>query len=131
MLLTKCLGIRYNCTGAASTEEAIELLALNTFNLLITDIVLPGASGFQLSQHISDTHPETVIVAMTGMADAKYTNEATRLGVYSLLRKPFDLPELFLLVDRAINYQALITSSSPYKQSPAIYANGDMEKSHQ
>ena len=98
----------YRCTAACSAEEAMVLLKTNLFNVVLTDIAMPGASGFDLAKYISSGYPKTAVVMMTGLSDTKYVSQAVRLGVQACLIKPFNLDQVGASIEKAVRHQALI-----------------------
>lgn len=116
-LLLMTLSSDYDCTTAASAAEAIELLAGTAFNLVLSDIAMPGASGIELCQFIREKFPDTVPIMVSGMTDIHYAIEALRLGAFDYVTKPFDLPQVQLSVERALRYQALLAFKRQYERS--------------
>lgn len=116
-LLATCLAVDYQCITAASAEEATELLEAGNFNLVMTDIRMPGASGFELCQLVQKVSPETVTIVLSGMTDIRYAIEAMRQGAFDYLTKPFDLSQVLLSVERALRYQALVMAKRQHEQS--------------
>src|SRR6185503_21219600 len=60
-LLSMYLSEEYTCVMADGAEEARAMLAGGFFNLVMTDITMPGSSGIELCQHIQNNHPDTVV----------------------------------------------------------------------
>ena len=116
-LLAMYLSDDYTCVTAESANEAKEILAARSFNLVITDIAMPGTSGIELSQFIQDAYPDTVVVMVSGMSDINYAIESMRHGAFDYVTKPFDLAQLLIAVDRALRYQALVAEKRFYEQS--------------
>jgi response regulator RpfG family c-di-GMP phosphodiesterase len=116
-LLAMYLSEEYTCLTAASADEATELLTTGPFNLVITDIAMPGTSGIELTQYIRRAYPDTVVIMASGMSDINYAIEAMRHGAFDYLTKPFDLSQVLMAVDRALRYQALISQKRSYEQS--------------
>jgi response regulator RpfG family c-di-GMP phosphodiesterase len=116
-LLAMYLSNDYNCVTAASADEATVLLGSNSFNLVITDITMPGTSGIELCQYVQKALPETVVIVVSGMTDIHYAIEAMRHGAFDYVTKPFDLTQVLLAVDRALRYQALVAAKRNYEQS--------------
>ncbi|HWP43007.1 MAG TPA: HD domain-containing phosphohydrolase [Blastocatellia bacterium] len=114
-VLETSLGSQYRCTTAASTEEAIGLLAAASFSLVLSDITMPGASGLELCRFIREKFPETVVVMVSAMTDIQYAITAMRQGAFDYVIKPFDLSQLSLVVDRALRYQALLSFKRNYE----------------
>ena len=116
-LLATYLSNDYHCTTAASADEATVRLADSGFNLMMTDITMPGASGIELCQYVQKAFPETVVLMVSGMRDIRYAIEAMRHGAFDYVTKPFDLTQLLLAVDRAARYQTLVAAKRNYEQS--------------
>jgi DNA-binding NtrC family response regulator len=106
-LLAAYLSSDYACVTAASADEATALLAGRCFNLILTDITMPGASGIELCQYVHQAFPETVVVMVSGLTDVQYAIEAMRHGAFAYVTKPFNLRQVLTVVDRARRYQAL------------------------
>ena len=116
-LLSTCLSNDYSCTVASSAEEATELLGATNFSLVITDIMMPGASGLELCQLIQKACPDTVVLVVSGMTDIQFAIEAMRQGAFDYITKPFDLGQVLLSVERALRFQALVAAKRHYEQS--------------
>ena len=117
-LLAKYLGERYHCLTAATAEDAVKLLVSSPFNFILTDILLPGASGLELCKIVRATHPETSVILMSASPDLRFEVEAARLRAFDYLRKPFSLSQLDNTLEHSLRHQALyselrsITSSA-------------------
>lgn len=116
-LLATYLADRYRCVSADSADEATSLLSRGDFNLVLTDINMPGTSGTELCQYINRAYPDTVVIMVSGMTDISYAIDAMRQGAFDYLTKPFDLAQVQLSVDRALRYQVLVASKRYYEQS--------------
>jgi response regulator RpfG family c-di-GMP phosphodiesterase len=111
------LGINYLCTTAASAEEAISLLSAASFNLVLSDITMPGASGLEMCRFVREKFPSTVVVMVSGMTDIQYAISAMQQGAFDYVIKPFDFARLSLAVERALRYQALLSFKRSYEES--------------
>jgi cyclic di-GMP phosphodiesterase len=116
-LLATYLSDEYTCITAASTDQAGEMLSGSVFNLVLSDITMPGASGLELCQLIQKLSPDTVVVMVSGMTDIQYAIEAMRQGAFDYITKPFDLTQVIMAVERALRYQALIQAKRHYEQT--------------
>ena len=116
-LLAMYLSEVYVCATASSANEAAALLAGESFNLVITDITMPGTSGIELCQLVQQAYPETVVIMVSGMTDIKCAIDAMRQGAFDYITKPFDLPQVMIAVERALRYQALVAAKRNYEQS--------------
>jgi response regulator RpfG family c-di-GMP phosphodiesterase len=112
-----CLDPHYTCISAGTAEEATELLEAGRFNLVLTDIRMPGASGLELCQLIRRISPETVVIMVSGMTDIQFAVSAMREGAFDYLTKPFDLEQVLMVVERSLRYQALVAAKHRYEES--------------
>jgi DNA-binding NtrC family response regulator len=97
----------FRCAKALSAEEAFLLMKGQSYRVVLTDIHLPGASGFDVCDHVLRYYPETVMLMMTGMDGGRYASQALTAGVFHLVTKPIDFSQLQMLVQDALRHQAL------------------------
>lgn len=79
-------------------EEALEALARQDVDLILSDIRMPGMDGLELSRVISERFPAKRIVMLSGYDEFEYARQALRLGVRDYLLKPVDIDELMLVI---------------------------------
>ncbi|MBW1607432.1 MAG: diguanylate cyclase [Deltaproteobacteria bacterium] len=96
----------YNAQTASSAEEAIELLKSTRVDLVITDIILPGKNGLQLTDLIKQNYDIDIIV-MTGYSENYSYEEAINKGASDLVFKPFRFEELMLRLKRVLKERRL------------------------
>lgn len=116
-LLTTLISTKYNCVPAASAHEAMVLLRGSAFNLVLSDITMPGASGIELCEHARKLCPETTVIMVSGMTDIQYAIESMRHGAFDYVTKPFDLNQLMLAIERGLRYQRLMSAKRHYEES--------------
>jgi len=92
-------------TTANSGEEAIELLNKNTFDLVITDLSMPGLDGIQVLKEAKRVNPFTGVIILTGYGDMSSAISALRLGADDYLSKPCEYEELILRINRCLEKQ--------------------------
>jgi len=85
-------------TGEAGLTQAVE----QKCDLVITDFRLPGASGLDVLRRLHAAQPRLPMILMTAHGTTETAIEATKLGAYDYLLKPFDIPELLGLVQKAL-----------------------------
>ncbi len=106
--VSRCLTNQsYHVTAAESGEKALELLSSGRFDLVISDIKMPGMSGVELLGKVSEISPGTASIIMTAFATIETAIEATKLGAFHYLIKPFNVDELVQLAARAIEHKKL------------------------
>ncbi|MRV74958.1 response regulator [Duganella sp. FT92W] len=101
----------YAVTAVASAEAALAQLDIALPSLVISDIRLPGKDGMALFQHIRTRHPALPVILLTAHGTIPDAVEATRLGAFAYLTKPFDAK---VLLERIA--QALQLSAPPQQQ---------------
>src|SRR5512140_2951313 len=79
---------------ASDGDDAIALLASRPVDLVVTDLRMPGVSGFDLVGHLARHHPEVPAIVMTAFGTAEMEEEFDALGVRGYVEKPIDLGEL-------------------------------------
>lgn len=85
---------RYIVTTATNGEEAIKALWENNFNMLITDLVMPGTNGIDVLREAKKRNPGICALVLTGYGDMTSAVEALRLGADDYLLKPLDTDDL-------------------------------------
>ncbi len=84
-------------------NDALAALEEWQFSLVITDLRLPGAGGVEILKKSLAESPVTPVIMMTAYGNIKDAVEAMKLGAFDYITKPFDLEEILLTVDRALN----------------------------
>ena len=106
---------KYDCTTAGSAEQALALLASNEYELVVSDITMPGMSGLDMIPHVKSGSPNTVVVMISGMQTVESAIDALRLGAFDYVMKPFDLRQVEAVVKRALEHQDLIVAKQRYE----------------
>lgn len=91
----------YAVTTAADGAQARALLDGSEFDFLVSDIQMPGLDGFALMAQARALHPALRVVLITAYPTLIQHNEAVARGAVECLPKPFKIPELLVLLDRA------------------------------
>ena len=91
----------YNSLEASSAEEAIDILKTNTIQVVITDIMLPEMSGFELTELIIKEYESDVII-ITGYSDIYSYEEAIKAGASDFIIKPVRFEELLLRLQKVL-----------------------------
>jgi DNA-binding NtrC family response regulator len=101
-LFARILGDGYQLTTAADGGRAISLVATQPFDVVVTDLRMPGADGFEVLRAVKARAPETEVIMMTAYATVGDAVEAMKQGAYDYLQKPFDPDDASLVVARAL-----------------------------
>jgi two-component system response regulator PilR (NtrC family) len=92
----------FNVTTAGNGVEALSRLDAQPVDLVLTDVKMPGMNGLTLLRQIHARAPDTVVVLIAGYGAINWAIRAIREGAYDYLAKPFQLDELYVLVDNAV-----------------------------
>jgi len=98
----------YDVDTVGSGEEALAALADRSYDLLLTDINLPGVNGLEVVTAAKEADPEMVVVVITGYASTGTAIDALRQGAYDYITKPFDLWEVDQIVARGLDSRRLV-----------------------
>ena len=100
----------YDATGCLNATEAYDALYENLFDLIVSDIMMPGVDGFEFAKSVRELNEEIPILFMTARDDIASKQRGFRIGVDDYMVKPVDLDELFLRIG-ALLRRAKIASS--------------------
>jgi DNA-binding NtrC family response regulator len=92
----------YEADIADSAETAFRLLERNTYDLIITDVILPGISGIELIAKYKEQNPDQKVIIMTAYASLQTAVEALRVGACDFIVKPIMHDELKRMVKKAL-----------------------------
>ena len=101
------VSLGYSAFIAESAEQAFRVLDNQTFDAVLLDLRLPGASGLEALRRIKERRPEAVVVVVTGYGTVHSAVQAMKNGAYDYVTKPFSVDELKLLLDRVANHLKL------------------------
>ncbi|MDQ5845240.1 MAG: response regulator [Acidobacteriota bacterium] len=103
--LYELLSEEYFCQTAETAEKALARLEADTYDVVLTDISMPGLSGLELLGHVRQKYPETPVIIMSGIGDQDHAQGLIRLGAFDYLLKPFKLEVVEKSVKRAGEYR--------------------------
>jgi len=114
-LFADWLSESFECHTAASADEALAILAGETYALVISDMMMPGRNGVELLREIKSRYPETAVIMISGVDRPQRVRDALRVGAFDYLIKPCELDVLTLSVERAIERRSLQRTATGYK----------------
>ncbi len=97
----------YNVTSASDGKEGIELIKKDIFDLVITDIKMPKADGFEVLRKVKEISPDTIVIMITAFGTTESAIEAMKQGAYDYINKPFKIDEIRLVVKKALDNKKL------------------------
>jgi DNA-binding NtrC family response regulator len=99
--------VGYEVRAAATGYEGRNVLSKEIFEIVITDLRLPGSDGLDLLQLCKQRSPRTEVIVITAHGSVETAIEAMKLGAYDYITKPFSMEELLLIVERVTKVLAL------------------------
>src|SRR5260370_42005908 len=88
----------HEATGCDNAGRALDLLRAESFDLILSDVVMPGKSGLELLEDLKKTGMKTPIVLISGQANIEMAVKGTRVGALDFLEKPLSTGKLFVTV---------------------------------
>ena len=114
-MFAQWLGDDFECKTAASADEALAELAVETYALVISDMMMPGRNGVELLREVTARYPETAVIMVSGIDRPQRMRDALRLGAFDYLIKPCEMDLLTLSVEHALEHRALQRTARVYK----------------
>lgn len=97
----------YEACDAENGKKALEILARRRFDLVITDLKMPGISGFNILNEVKKSSPETPVIMITAYGTTETAVEAMKKGAYDYITKPFKIDEVKLVIQKALEKKKL------------------------
>jgi two-component system response regulator HydG len=117
----------FKVTTSTQANKALELVATQDFDVVLTDLQMPEMSGLDLCERVLGTRPNMPVVVITGQGSLETAIGAIRVGAYDFITKPVDPKLLFLSVSRAIQHRHL--QDEVKRLRDAVAAEGDTAES--
>ena len=107
-------GYEVECT--LSGKEAFEKMRANPFDVVITDLKMPGVDGMDVLKTLHKDYPDAVIIMITGFSTVETAVEAMKLGAFDYIPKPFTPDEVSIVVKKAIEKRNLMLENVYLRQ---------------
>ena len=98
----------HRCHLAGTVEEAMKWLDTETYDVVLTDISMPGLSGVELLAVLRQRQEKTPVIIITGLADRQLAEGLMKMGAFDYLIKPFHLDIVEKSVNRALGYRRML-----------------------
>jgi two-component system response regulator PilR (NtrC family) len=106
----------HDVLSCGSAEQALSALESDDFDIVISDIRMPGMSGIDLLNRVQDLAPETLVILITAHGTTESAVEAMKLGAYDYLTKPCSVDEIRLVIDKALEKHNLASENQTLKR---------------
>ncbi len=92
----------HDVVAAENGSDAFKAVQTEIFDLVISDVKMPGLDGIDVLKTVKEVSPETVVIMITAYATAETAVEAMKLGAYDYITKPFKVDEIKLIIQKAL-----------------------------
>src|SRR5882762_8812279 len=104
-MLYDLLSDKYECNTASTAEEALQDIAVETYDAILTDIAMPGLTGLELLKKIQEHDSATPVILISGKGSEQDPKALLDLGAFAYVTKPFNLDEIEQVIERAVAKQ--------------------------
>jgi DNA-binding NtrC family response regulator len=102
--------------AATDSQAALKMATENFYHLVISDIKMPGLGGLELLAQVRERHRDTLFILMTAYGTVESAVTAMKQGAYDYLSKPIDMKRLRTVVQKAIEFQAVVAENKELRQ---------------
>jgi two-component system response regulator AtoC len=104
------LSDRYECQTAGMAEEALQYLAVQNYDAILTDISMPGLTGLELLLRVQQENAGTPVILISGKGAEQDGDALIGMGAFAYVTKPFSLDQIELIVERAVEQKLFLRS---------------------
>lgn len=97
----------YEVDGVVSGQEALERIVARDYDVVLTDLRMPGMDGIELMQRLHEIRERLLVVVGTGYGSIETAVAAIKAGAFDFVIKPFDPDQLEIVIDRAVEHRRL------------------------
>lgn len=117
--LYELLSEEYLCQTAETAEQAFARLEVDTYDVVLTDISMPGLSGLELLGQVRQRFPDIPVIIISGISDQEHAQGLIKLGAFDFLLKPFKLEAVEKSVKRAVEFRRHLLQDSSANEERA------------
>jgi len=111
----------YEVLTASDGLEGVSHIEKDIFDLVITDIKMPRADGFEILKRTKEISPDTIVIMITAFGTTEAAIEAMKLGAYDYINKPFKIDEIRLIVTKALEKKRLSEEVTVLREKVKTY----------
>ena len=111
-ILYDLLSEKYDCNTASMAEEALQYLEVEKYDAILTDLAMPGLTGFDLLKRVQQTDWETPVIFISGRGAEQDPEDLIELGAFAYVTKPFNLEEIEEVVERALGQTQILGTTN-------------------
>lgn len=106
----------YEVVSTNSSLEAVDMLEKEEFDLIITDLKMPGMDGMDILKMIKEKKRREEVIMITAFGSLESAIEALSMGVFDYITKPFKKEQIIYTVDRAMKWQRMKDDSAKFRE---------------
>jgi len=106
----------YEVETALSGKEAFDKMKASPFDIVITDLKMPGIDGMEVLKTFRKEYPDSIVIMITGFSNVETAVEAMKLGAFDYIPKPFTPDEVSIVVKKAIEKKSLMLENIYLRQ---------------
>lgn len=110
----------YEAKAVETGEDAIIEVRKNKYNIVLTDLFLPGINGIEVVRQVRALSSSIIVMVMTAHGSLQTAIESMREGAYDFIAKPLDLDTTRIRIEKALEYQRLYNESVEYKKKATV-----------
>src|SRR5258705_13303202 len=104
----------HECHTADRAEQALAYLELETYDVVITDLAMPGLGGEELLKQVQEKAPTPPVIVISGVADREAARKLIDMGAFAYFTKPYELEDVEVAVAHAITHHLeLLAKAQP------------------
>ena len=132
LMLTTWLGKKgFVVRSSSSVSDAKRRLGEEAFDLVISDLRLPGSDGIDLLKWLKSTHPSLPLIMMTSYAEIQTAVQAMKLGAADYIAKPLNPDELLGKIKELVRVEEKAPARAPVPSAPDLYIEGQSQAARQ
>jgi DNA-binding NtrC family response regulator len=106
----------YNTDWSIHGGDAKKKIGLKSYDIVITDVVMPEADGVEVLKYVKEKSPDTSVIVITGYSTIKQAVELVKLGADDYFNKPFDNDDLLLVIQKALKHKKFLQDSKEFEE---------------
>lgn len=112
----------YKAASAENGAEALEKVKGEKFHLILSDVKMPQMNGLTFLEHVKKVDPAIEVIITTGYGTVENAVSAMKKGAYDFVLKPFNIDELYMLIEKALEKREMRALIALYESSRVIYS---------
>ncbi len=116
ILVRKLSALGYKCRACENGSAALKSLVSSTYDLVLTDLMMPEVDGLALLREVQSISPDTAVIMVTSVADIGIAVDSLKDGAYDYILKPFSLQEVSVIVAGALEKRRLLLENRRYQE---------------